>query len=201
MNPVWREILLMTLFQVAALCAVVGLFLLISPQRFLAATNRYNRWVSTEAAFERLDRPRPVDRLFYRHHVITGLILIAGSIYTIYAFWFWYEPERMTAMLPVIYSVSASGWVYDSLLLFLRGAGIFGLLAGLVIALRPSLLKGMETWGNRWVATDRYAKSLDQQKELPPQWFPGRPRLFGFGILAGSLYIVILCGREMWGAG
>lgn len=201
MNPVWREILLMTLFQVAALCLVVGLFLLVWPQRFLAATGRFNRWVSTEAAFESLDRARLVDRLFYRHHLVTGLLIVLGSAYMLYMFWFWYDPVRVAATLPVIHSPTASAWIYDSLLIFLRYGSIFGLLAGLVIAFRPSLLKGMEAWSNRWVGTDRYAKSLDQRKDLPPEWFPGRPRLFGFGIVAGSLYILILCGRALWGTG
>jgi hypothetical protein len=199
MNPVWREILLITLFNIAAICLAVGVLLSIAPQRFLAATARLNRWVSTDAAFESLDRSRPADRFFYRRHLWVGALLALGSLYILYTFWVWYDRAHVLPALPVIYNAAASGWVYDSLAILLRGIGVVGLLAGIVVALRPSLLKALEGIANRWIATERWTRSLDRQKDLPPEWFPGRPRLFGVGIVLGSGYMMWQCGRALWG--
>jgi hypothetical protein len=201
MNPIWREVLLLTLFQVAAICFCVGLYLLLSPRHFLETTSRFNRWIATDDAFDALDRPRAMDRFFYRHHVLTGLLVAAGSAYIVYMFWFWFATHGSFARLPVIHSQAASEWLYESALIFFRVAGIFGVLVGLVIILRPSLLKGIEAWGNRWVGTERLAKSLDRRKELPASWFPGRPRVFATGILAGSAYILYVSAHALWGIG
>ncbi len=201
MNPLWREILLITLFNLAALCFAIGLCLLLAPKRFLEMTSRFNRWISTDAAFDSLDRSRSAERHFYRRHLAVGAFVVLGSLYILYMFWVWYDPARVQPGLPVIYSPAASDWIYDSLVIMLRGAGVAGLVAGLVIGLRPSLLKRLESWGNRWIATDRWTKSLDRQQDLPPEWFPGRPRLFGIGITAGSLYIMFQCAKFIWGAG
>ncbi|MBI1732544.1 MAG: hypothetical protein HYR49_07215 [Gammaproteobacteria bacterium] len=199
MNPIWREILLITLFSLGAICLVIGLLLFVAPQRFLESTARLNRWISTEAAFESLDRSRPADRYFYRLHLWVGTVLVLGSLYIIYTFWAWYDRALVLPKLPVIYNPAASAWIYDSLVVFLRGAGVVGLVSGIVVLVRPSLLKSVEAWGNRWVATERWTRPLDQQKDLPPQWFPGRARWFGLGISLGSLYVMLRCGSAIWG--
>jgi hypothetical protein len=199
MNPIWRDILLITLFNIGALCLVIGLFLFIAPQRFLDVTARFNRWISTDAAFASLDQPRSVDRFFYRRHLWVGALLVLGSLYMLYMFWVWYDRARVLPALPVIYNARASAWIYDSVVILLRGSGVVGLFAGIVIALRPSLLKTLEAQANRWIGTEQWTKSLDRQKELPPQWFPGHARWFGLGIILGSFYVMLRCGSVLWG--
>lgn len=201
MSPILREILLITLFNIGAICLVVGLFLSVAPRRFLDATARLNRWISTEAAFASLDRSRPTDRFFYRRHLWVGALLVFGGVYILYVFWVWYDRARLVSALPVIYNAAASAWIYDSLVILLRGTGVVGFLAGMVVTLRPSLLKALETRANRWVATEQWTKPLDRQKELPPHWFPGRARWFGVAVSVGSIYIMLQCGRALWGSG
>ena len=198
MTETWREIILTTLFSLGVLSLVIGLCLLLLPQTFIRATNRLNRWISTDAVFDSLDRPRPADRYLYRNHVVLGLLVTAGAFYILFMFFVWYDRAVIMPRLPVIYNPAASAWVYDSLVLLLRGVGVVGVVAGIVIAVRPSRLKQLEGWANRWVATDRWFKSLDRQKQLPQEWFPGRPRLFGALIALGSLYIVLQCGRILF---
>lgn len=201
MNSIWREIFLITLFNLGAICLVVGLFLAIAPQRFLDATGRVNRWISTDAAFASLDRPRPVDRFFYRRHLWVGAVLLLGGIYILYVFWAWYDRAQVLHTLPVIYNGAASAWIYDSLVILLRGTGVVGVTAGVVVLVRPSLLKSLEAMANHWIATEQWTRPLDRQKELPPQWFPGRARWFGIAIASGSLYIMWRCSGLLWGTG
>lgn len=201
MNSIWREILLITLFNLGVLCFLMGLFLSIAPKKFLDATSRMNRWISTDAAFASLDRPRPVDRYFYRRHLWVGVVLLSGGIYILYVFWAWYDRAQVLTALPVIHNVAASAWIYDSLVILLRGTGVVGVLAGVVVLLRPSLLKSLEAKANRWISTEQWTKPLDRQKELPTQWFPGHAQWFGIAITAGSLYIMWRCSRLLWGIG
>lgn len=201
MNPIWREILLITLFNVAAICLAVGLFLAVKPQRFLALTGRMNRWISTDAAFAALDRPRQLDRFLYRRHLWVGAVLLLGGLYILYIFWSWYDRARVLPTLPTIYNAAASAWIYDSFVLLLRGVGVVGVLAGVVVLVRPSLLKTLEGRANRWISTDTYTRSLDLQKNLPTEWFPGHARWFGIGIAAGSIFIMWRCGQVLWGVG
>jgi hypothetical protein len=199
MNPLWRDILLITLFNIGAICLAVGLFLFIAPQHFLRYTAQLNRWISTDAAFASLDRPHPVDRYFYRRHLWIGSLLVLGSLYILYVFWVYYDRARVLPALPVIYSETASAWIYDSLAILLRGTGLVGLVAGVVVTVRPSLLKTLEETANRWISTERLTRPLDRQQELPPQWFPGRARWFGLAITLGSLYVMWRCGSALWG--
>lgn len=201
MNLIWRDVLLVTLFNIGAICFAVGLFLLIAPQRFLGLTGRLNRWISTAEAFESLDRSRPADRFLYRRHVWLGALLVLGSLYILYVFWIWYDRNRVLTALPIIESPVVSAWLYDSAVLILRGVGVIGMGTGVVIGLRPSLLKSVEAWGNRWFSTHRVATALDRQRDLPANWFPGRPRLFGALITLGSLYVILQCSRALWGVG
>lgn len=201
MNPIWREILLITLFNIAAICMAVGAFLAVSPQRFLACTGRMNRWIATDAAFASLDRPRQMDRFFYRRHLWVGSMLVLGGVYILYVFWSWYDRARVLPTLPNIYNAAASAWIYDSLVLLLRGVGVVGVLAGSVVLLRPSLLKSLESTANRWISTDEFVRPLDRQKDLPTEWFPGHARLFGLGIAVGSFYIMWRCGQVLWEIG
>lgn len=201
MNPIWQEILLVTLFNIGAICLVIGLCLCIAPRRFIDATVRFNRWISTDTAFASLDKSRPADRFFYRRHLWVGAFLAIGSLYILYVFWIWYDRARLLPILPVIGNVGASAWIYDSIVALLRGTGLIGFLAGTIITFRPSMLKSLESWANHWVSTERWTRSLDRQKELPSQWFPGRARWFGLGIAIGSLYIMLRCGSALWASG
>ncbi len=73
--------------------------------------------------------------------------------------------------------------------LLLGGLGI-ALIIGLVVLVRPSLLKSLEKWGNRWIDTDSELEGFDRIHEIPGNILPGRPRWFGAFVLLGALYII-----------
>jgi hypothetical protein len=64
-------------------------------------------------------------------------------------------------------------------------------LFGLIIVLRPSLLKRLEAVLNRWFVTEESIRKLDLQLPTPDSVFGRRPRMMGIIIVAGSLYILM----------
>jgi hypothetical protein len=65
---------------------------------------------------------------------------------------------------------------------------------GLVVILRPSLLKKIESWSNNWVSTEELLKPLDKTIDISHRWLPRHPRVFGLFVALGSLFILLNLG-------
>lgn len=94
-------------------------------------------------ALRLLDRQWRIERLVYKHHRIFGLIVLAAG-----AFCIW---QMTRAELIVFFN---GGSPLSSLTWMLLLAQGFNLLIGLVILFRPSLLKPVEAFSNRWHSLD-----------------------------------------------
>ena len=101
------------------------------------------------AFFQRLDEPRDVKRAVYRVHRLTGILLFAGALFALDRLWFTYERVLGRAL---------HGWgnpdlqpiLVESLWLFLLLGNAVALVASVVVVFRPSLLKGVERWADRF---------------------------------------------------
>ena len=101
------------------------------------------------AFLQRLDQPRDVKRAVYRVHRLAGLLLFAGALFALEELWFTYQ--RVLAR--VIHSwgkAGLQGMFVETLWLFLLVGNAVALPASLVIVFRPSLLKGVERWADRF---------------------------------------------------
>ena len=174
---------------VAAL--ILGLMLWFAPAvvwRFCAALDH---WGSPDAAIHWLNTPRVVERLLYRHHRLFGAALVLGSVYTLYIQAFGPRPAALSA---AIGGLSAEVLVdAGSLLLFFGNLAAFAV--GTLVFLRPSLLKGAESWANRWLAMENLTRFLER-----PYWETDRllrrhPRSAGTALVMAGLYIV---GLSFW---
>jgi hypothetical protein len=57
-----------------------------------------------------------------------------------------------------------------------------------VLVFRPSLLKGVEGWADRYYSTRRSTETLDVMRYQPDDFVRSRPRLVGAVVALGSLY-------------
>jgi hypothetical protein len=97
-----------------------------------------------------LDRPRDAKRALYRVHRLAGLLLFAGALYTLDRLWFQLEPGAFGRIF--------AGWAEGELRLvlaeafhlFLLGGNVLALAVALVVIFRPSLLKRVERWADRF---------------------------------------------------
>jgi len=101
------------------------------------------------ALVRRLDEPRDLKRAVYRVHRLVGITLFAGGLFALDQLWFTYG--RVLARV-------VDGWgradlhavLIESLWLFLIGGNAVALPAALVVVFRPSILKGVERWTDRF---------------------------------------------------
>ena len=55
-----------------------------------------------------------------------------------------------------------------------------------VLVFRPSLLKGVESWADRYYSTRRSTESLDVMRYQPDDFVRSRPRIVGAVVQAGA---------------
>jgi hypothetical protein len=183
-----------SLFCLGVFLIPVGLALVLVPGKFLALGNILNRWISTTAFFNKLDAPRNYERYFYKNHRLLGGLITLFSGFSIYMLVFYAGMNVTAAALE-----RAAGSIFDKWLLItcyylLIGLSVLALIAGIVIYFRPSLLKSLEAWGNRWIDTQTPLLRFDKVHEIPITILPGKPRLFGCIVLVGALYITYVTG-------
>ena len=142
-------------FFVAILCGgsvfgfLVGVGLLLKPERIELLNQYFSRWFSTDKMTEQLDRSRPTEHFLYGRHRLVGGALFVGAMFVLYIFLFSYNVRRMST------ATTSGYWVLiDALVAILLIGAVLAGLVGIVVAARPSLLREIERSTNRWFATE-----------------------------------------------
>lgn len=183
-----QEFIVTVAFWAAVVVFIIGLFMIVAPDQIIRMGQRLNRWIPTEAFFNRLDAPRYGERFFYRHHILFGIVIALGGMYIFYRFVFAFNADAYA--LPVFTSRSANEWLTGSLVFMNILFSVMIFVIGIIVTLRPSLLKSFEAGLNHWFVTDQSIKKLDIQLQSPDTIFIRRPRLMGLIIMLGSVYIL-----------
>ncbi len=176
------------------LATLIGLWLLIAPFGFASFSGMINRWVSTRQAARWLETPRPIERFFYRRHKLFGVLLIMGAAFALYYLGFHYDAARMFAAFALPWTGPGVEVITTALTGFLLFGNGMVLLIGVIVLLRPSLLKGVETASNRWVSTGEAFDSLDSRSDFPDEVIAHRPRLAGAVLLVAGLCTALQLG-------
>lgn len=179
-------------------CLLTGVVFLFAPRFATSMERGADQKFSLRKALKPVEIPRQTERFFYRHHRSMGiLIALLGGLFV----WLYLvegEGSRIAEWL---------GRQAGGELLSAWGAGIGGFLVvvnvlaivfGIVMAVRPSALKGVETFANRWISTRRATKALDSEHDPLGRFAMRHPRLFGVLVLLGSLFVLLnlaLVGR------
>lgn len=180
-----------SLFVLGILLIPLGLSFLFLPEKMTRIGERLNNWISTEHFFDSLNKPRYQERFVYRYHRLFGSFIIVASIISIYMLCFYTNTESLLEKIVLMAETALGKWLLQSFYFILLGANILAFAIGMIIFIRPSLLKTIEEKANAWVETEEKLKVLDRTKELPDTVLPGNPRIFGTLILIGALYIIV----------
>lgn len=102
------------------------------------------------ALFEELERPRSLERLAYRHHRLLGALLTLGATYVLATWALDYDADAVLNLAGRHWTARGLDWMFAAgeLLVVLLHAVVLAI--GLVVLIRPSLLKGVERVVNRW---------------------------------------------------
>ena len=190
-------VLYLLLLGGAALGVVIGILLLIDSERVMRWNHVLNKWYSTRQAMRALDRPIDVKRPFYRWHRVLGVVVFAASLYTLDVLVFGFHTSALVRALRGTASPALLALILDSVRLFLIAGNVAALVAAAVLIFRPSLLKGLEVWGDRQYSGRVATKPLDIMRYQPDDFTRTRPKLVGGLLVLGSLYVVITLGVMM----
>lgn len=190
--PLLKDFVFVSGIGLFLLSMVIGILLVVNPELII----RLNTHVGKKFSFRKLTRvveiPNDVDRIFYRHHRSIGALISVLSLYVLYYFIFVYDHALVGEFL----KSTGNALIYDilisaaRLLMLVCGGVIF--LIGITIFFRPSQLKSIEAWANRWISTRQATRGLSVEHDQMNRLVYRYPRLIGLFIVFLSLYAGIL---------
>jgi hypothetical protein len=187
---------LMVAGSVAGLLA--GATLVMCPSWLLRTSKRANRWISTRRIDRMLEQVVKVDRWFYRHHRVSGTLLLAGAIFLIYFFTTRFDKLGILVGLSkaLLASPSFTEALLDAMVLSILLGAVFALIVSLFLLSRPSMLRGFEQGANKRISLNRALKPLAITRIGVDEYVFQNVQLAGALLLLGSLYI--LAGATFW---
>ena len=190
--------LLVVLAILLALAMLFGLAIAVRPALLDRLRGITDQHLSMRRATRSFDIPRNVDRWFYRYHRIYGTVVVILSIFLLYFLAFGYQSPAWVAAFPREYhEVALIGAEVARFLLWL--VAVLGVMVGTIVFVRPSALKDVEDWANRWITPRRLTRGLDREYNPADAWVSRHPRAWGIAITLAA-GIVLLALLLHWGA-
>jgi hypothetical protein len=177
---------------------VVAVMLLVDAERLMRWNYVLNRWFSTRQAMRPLEEPLDVKRFVYRRHRVLGVLLFAGALYTLDVLAFSYRTDALVRVFRDLGDPGLLGIAFEAARIFLMVGNVAALAAAVVLCFRPSLLKGLESWGDRQFSGRAPTRPLDTMRYQPDEFVRARPRIVGVFILIGSLYVLLSLGLALF---
>ncbi len=198
-QDVWQEpvsIALWLLLFGNVIAVLVGVLMIIAPQRLARWMHLPNRWISTQAFTERLEQMRDVDSYAFRHARIVGLALLTGALFILV------QGGQFVSHLGVADGARLLADLFDgrnlppalwetlwlSLVALLVLGALLALVVGLLGLFGQSWLQGFSRVVNRWVSTRRGTEALDVPHYPLDTIIRDRPRLWGAVIVLLGTY-------------
>lgn len=185
------DVLIAVWFGLTVLAAIAGVWALLSPNSFVEFNRRLSTWIALSEAPSDGSSRYSLERPFYRYHLLTGPLILLAGFYVLYQAIVVLGSADIGRMLGADASVTgiwigvlvdaAFGWIYISCAM--------AIVIGIIVTIRPSYLKGVETRLNTWVDTAEKAQLLDRKINILDEWVCGHPRVFGIISLLASLLI------------
>ncbi|MDT8281176.1 MAG: hypothetical protein RQ982_00025 [Gammaproteobacteria bacterium] len=189
--PILKDFAFFTSFALFFVSLVIGLFLLIQPSVIIRFNNQVAKKFSLRRVTKFIETPNDVDHLFYRHHRILGIVIMLTSAYVLYYFIAIYDTSVIADYLKNSSNAITFDILINTIRLFMLISSVAILLLGVAIYIRPSQIKLLEAWANRWISTRQAARSLSVEHDQLNQLIYRHPRLTGLLIVSFSLYSCI----------
>lgn len=175
---------------------LMGVAMLIKPE-LISRLNQYlARWVSPERVSEQLDRPRWIERYFYRHHRLVGSVLIIGAAFILYIFLISYNVRTIAGMVPRGYL-----GLYDFLVTLVLVGSVLAALVGVIVLIRPSMLRDIEKSANHWINTEPVVKFFNDMHHPVDRHVLRHRKVAGGIMIMGGLFILISLAPLLWRGG
>ena len=170
-----------------------SLFLLFSPNLSRSISNLFNRHVSIDEKITYVDKDVNIDSVFYRYNKLFGLLLIAGSVFSLIVFYFKLDISRLANIFSVSQRhLSTTEMIFHYLSWIGKLACLFGLLTGTILFLAPAKLRQIENKLNSRIETRPVFDKLNSSSYKFDALSSRHPFLFGSIGLIFSVFIIFL---------
>ncbi len=172
---------------------IAGIWALLLPDSFLRFNRSAGNWIEVycvNSAFP--DRKHLVEGVVYRFHVFIGLLLILASLGIMYNVLFRFN--AMSLSEGPVFQHPGSFWLgvlTEFTIAFICLSGVLGLFAGIIIFVRPSVLRPLEAWGNRWIYINWLFQFSERSLFGIDKWIVQNIRLYGFVVLLAAGLIAL----------
>lgn len=192
----WRALAIFLLFGALSGTAL-GLLLVFWPHQLERVNRVANRWISTRHMDQLLDRSISIEGWFYQHHRALGGIIVCGAAYVLIYFGFLFDKAPTLQRYSQAVPAQLLEGLLDALVLASIAGGTVAVLVGLFLALRPSMLRGIEEVSNQWVSSRRATKVLAMPHDQVERFVERHVRRVGWLLLLGSIYLAFIMLRVL----
>ena len=190
----WRTLLIF-LLSGGLLGVAVSLLLIFKPHLLPPVNQVANQWVSTSKVGHWLDQSISMEQWFYRHHRPFGIFLsLAGGYILIYFGLLLNKTAVLQSLAPHTSQSLASGSL-DAFQIAAMIGSILSLTVGLLLWLRPHVLRGIDHVANRWVSSRSAADIMDIPHSQGENFVSRHARPVGVLLLLGNLYMLFVLAR------
>ena len=170
---------------------VIGVLLLVDSERVMRWNCSSTAGTRRARQYARWTGPIDIKRSLYRWHRVLGVVVFAVSLYTLDVLVFGFQTSALVRALRDVGSSALLSLAFEGLRLFLIAGNVAALVAAAILVFRPSLLKGLEGWGDRDYTLRVPTRALDVMRYQPDDFVRRRPRLVGALLLIGGAYVLI----------
>lgn len=170
---------------------LLGIGLIFAPFVTLKLNSKINTHISLREKTKAIETEIKSEPLFYKYSKISGIILILGSIFVLYTL-ATFNAYSLIPHLPKSITPPAWEWIIDSAQIFFFITCCFILIFGIIILIRPSLVKNFEEGANHWISTRKSFSKMSTDIDFTNKLVSTYPRLFGAFITFISLIVLFL---------
>jgi hypothetical protein len=171
----------------------LSLMLIFSPRLTQNLSNILNRSINVEKRLEYLDKDIQISDFFYTHHIAMGLILVAGSVFSLFFFFFSLDVSKFAGIFFGSQSNLFAAEIIVSSITWIGKVGcLAGLAIGLLLVIKPDLMKGIESRLNSWFETKPMIEKLDKTSHDMDSFFFRHPITVGLVGAVISFFLISL---------
>ena len=168
---------------------ILGLALIFAPTTTLKFNEKINTRFSMRKATKKIEKAIKSEPFFYKHSKISGATLALGSLFVLYTLTT-FNAYTLIPHLPKCISHITWEWIIESAQIFFYVTCIFTLIFGLIVFIRPSLVKKFEGIANHWISTRQSFSKMSTDINTTNRLVNTYPRAFGGFITLFSLIVL-----------
>jgi len=171
---------------------ILSLLLVISPNLVKSLSRLLDRKITFEKNIIYLNQPIETDSLTYRHHIIFGMALIAGSVFVLMFLFLQLDVIRVVNIFEARDYAFLVEIIIRVLAMVGKIAGILGIVFGFILMLAPGTMIRIENRMDSWFPTDFVVDKLDEFHPGIEDIILKYPLFFGFTGLMTSGVLILL---------